>query len=222
MKSLAPYRLPLAAFAIATAIAIGAHFGCKGADPNMTNAQPADSSGAQPIDTDVMAFLSAARALHHEADIKEDAHDLPGAIAAMDRLTRLPRPHPNAIVVEVEEVLADSFARRAELLLRMNDIDGALGDIDKGLEHATDPTYFRGHLLEVEGIVEKTRAESLADAGHAAEAARAKERAISLLEEAVRVQEQVIVRSLVDAGSIDRDAANDAGAVMAPPSEAGK
>jgi hypothetical protein len=51
-------------------------------------------------------------------------------------------------------------------------------------------------LLEVEGLVEEARAARLADAGNAAEAQRARERAIALLEEVVRIQDQVIQRSL--------------------------
>ncbi len=62
------------------------------------------------------------------------------------------------------------------------------------------PTYFRGHLLEVQGIIEEARAAALADAGRAAEAAKARARAIGLLEEAVRTQEQLIDQALVDGG----------------------
>ena len=59
------------------------------------------------------------------------------------------------------------------------------------------PTYFRGHLLEVEGLVEEARAGALADAGKSDEAVRGAGReAVTLLEEAVRVQEQVIDRAL--------------------------
>jgi hypothetical protein len=164
--------------------------------PGCASAEP----GAQPIDTDVMAFLSAARALHHEADLKEDAKDLRGAIAAMQRLVALPVPHPGTRVVEVEEVLADAYARMADLEVRAGDVDGALRDSQAGLDHAQDPTYFRGHLLEVEGVAEKSRAGALADAGRAAEAEQAKQRAIVLLHDAVKVQEQVIDKSLGDAG----------------------
>jgi hypothetical protein len=164
--------------------------GCSSAEPSQT-----------PIDTDVMAFLSAARALHHEADLKEDAKDLPGAIDAMRRLVHLPQPHPGVRVVEVEEVVADAYARMADLEVRAGDVDGALRDVESGLSHAEDPTYFRGHLLEVDGVAEKARAGALADAGRDAEAEQARQKAIELLHAAVTVQEQVIDRSLGDAAT---------------------
>jgi tetratricopeptide (TPR) repeat protein len=166
------------------------------ATPGCASAEPS----SQPIDTEVMAFLSAARALHHEADLREDQKDLAGAIAAMDRLVHLPSPHPGVRVVEVEEVIADAYARMADLKVRAGDVDGALRDSESGLEHAGDPTYFRGHLLEVEGVAEKARAGALADAGRGAEAEQARQKAIELLHAAVKVQEQVIDRSLGDAG----------------------
>ena len=149
-----------------------------------------------PVDTQIMAFLSEARALHHQANIKEEAGDLPGAINAMERLVAANRPHPERKGPEVEEVLADAYARLAELRLRKGDLDPAAAAVKGGLEHVTDPTYFRGHLVEVQGLIEEARAAQLADAGNAAEAARAREHAIQLLEEVVKIQEQVIKGSL--------------------------
>lgn len=150
----------------------------------------------QPVDTEIMAFLSEARALHHAANLKEESGDLDGAIGAMDRLVAARRPHPGTKAPEVEEVLADAYARLAELRLKNGDLDPAASAVKSGLEHAAEPTYFRGHLVEVQGLVEEARAARLADAGNAAEAARARERAIQLLEEVVKIQDQVIQRSL--------------------------
>jgi hypothetical protein len=73
--------------------------------------------------------------------------------------------------------------------------------VKSGLEHVAEATYFRGHLVEVQGLVEEARAASFADAGNAAEAARAREHAIQLLEEVVKIQDQVIQRSLAKDGS---------------------
>jgi hypothetical protein len=143
-----------------------------------------------------MAFLSAARALHHEADLRERADDPAGAIAALERLVALPAPH----AVEVDEVLADARARLAQLRLARGDVDGAERDVQAGLQRVQGPTYFRGHLLEVEGLVQEQRAAALADAGRSDEAAKARAHAVSLLEEAVHVQEQVIDRTLADGG----------------------
>jgi hypothetical protein len=156
------------------------------------SAQPA----APAIDEAVMAFLSAARALHHEADIRERSGDVQGAIAPLEKLVAMPAPR----AVEVQEVLADAHARLAELRLERQDIEGATRDVEAGLLLVQGPTYFRGHLLEVEGRIEEARASSLADAGRADQAGQAKTRAVSLLEQAVHVQEQVIDRALADGG----------------------
>lgn len=148
------------------------------------------------VDTPIMAFLSEAHALHHQANIKEESGDIPGAIAAMERLVAAARPHPERKAPEVEEVLADAYGRLAELRLRNGELDLAAIAVKTGLDHVTDPTYFRGHLVEVQGLIEEARAAQLTDAGNAAEAARAREHAIQLLEEVVKIQDQVIKSSL--------------------------
>ncbi len=157
---------------------------------------PSAAASAPPVDAALLAFLSAARSLHHEADLHEADGDLAGAIAALERLVTLRGPS----AVEVDEVLADARARLAELRLRRGDLAGAARDVEDGLRHVSGPTYFRGHLLEVQGLIEEARAATLADAGHKDEAAKARARAIALLEEAVRVQEQVIGTALSDGG----------------------
>ncbi len=148
------------------------------------------------VDTELMAFLSEARALHHQANIKEEMGDYAGAAAAMERLARAPRPHPEVHSPEVEEVLADAYARLAELELKRSELTKADDAIRNGLTHAPDTTYFRGHLIEVQGLIEKERAAQLAANGQLEESAKAREKAIQLLEEVVRIQEQVIQRSL--------------------------
>jgi tetratricopeptide (TPR) repeat protein len=122
------------------------------------------------VDTELMAFLSEARALHHEANLKEDSGDVAGAIGAMERLTQAQRPHPSRPAPEVDEVLGDAYARLAELRLKKGDLDQAAESVARGLEHTPDPTYFKGHLLEVKGLVEETRAAQLTDAGKPEEA----------------------------------------------------
>jgi tetratricopeptide (TPR) repeat protein len=189
-----PGRLVLlfgAALALATAA------GCD--KPVASSACPGTESSAPAVDESLLAFLSAARSLHHEADVKVSSGDAAGAIAALDRLVAMPAPK----AVEVDEVLADARARLAELRLQSGDLDGAEKDIQAGLEHVAGPTYFRGHLLEVSGLVAEARAGTLADAGRSDEAVRARARAVTLLEEAVKVQEQVIDRALEDGGHHD-------------------
>jgi tetratricopeptide (TPR) repeat protein len=165
----------------------------------------AASADAGPVvDVELMAYLSEARALHHEANLREAENDVPKAIAALERLSRADRPHAPRRLPEVEEVLADTYARLAELRLGRNDFTGALHDVEEGVTHAPEPTYFRGHLFEVEGLIEEARAASLADAGKADEAKRARERALAVLHEAVEIQEKVVAASLGDAGPGER------------------
>lgn len=155
-----------------------------------------------PVDLEVMAFLSEARALHHETNVHEDSGELKEAIASLDRLVHAKRPHEATKVPEVEEVLADTYARLADLRLRAGDVDGASREVREGMTHAPDTTYFRGHLLEVDGIVEEARGVNLADAGKREEAQKARRHAIERLREAVEVQERVVAASLAsqDAG----------------------
>lgn len=162
----------------------------------------ARSDAGTPVDTEVMAFLSEARALHHETNVHEDSGELKEGIASLDRLVHAKRPHEGTKVPEVEEVLADTYARVADLRLRAGDVDGASRDVREGMTHAPDPTYFRGHLLEVDGIVEEARGANLADAGKREEAQKARSHAIERLREAVEVQERVVTASLAaqDAG----------------------
>jgi hypothetical protein len=156
--------------------------------------------GAPPIDTEVMAYLSLARALHHEANLSEDARDLPGAIAPLERLVHEAKPHEGTRVPEVEEVLADTYARLAELHLHEGDLPNANAAAKEGLSHSPEPTYFRGHLLEVQGIIDEARASSLADAGQVAAADRARTSAREHLKDAISIQEEVLKHATADAG----------------------
>ena len=65
-----------------------------------------------------------------------------------------------------------------------------------GLELATERTYFRGHLFEVEGLVEERRAGRLARDGDAAGADAARQRALVAFEQAMAIQGEVIQRAL--------------------------
>lgn len=144
------------------------------------------------VDTDVMAFLSKARAAHHRANVLEADGKLADAITSLDELVKSPIPRPGTNVPEIEEVLADTYARMADLRLQLGDMDAASNDINAGLAHAPQPSYFRGHLLEVQGIIEEQRASKLADAGKPDEAAAARKRATTLLKQAIDMQDQVI------------------------------
>lgn len=151
------------------------------------------------LDTQTMAYLSMARAIHHEANLHEDGSP-EKALAAMDRLIAAERPKNATAIPEVEEVLADAYARSAELAIRVGDADRGGRYVKDGLAHAPAESYFRGHLLEVDGLLEEARAMSLRDAGKPEEAEAAKRRAIEKLEAAVKMQQSVIAHALRDAG----------------------
>ena len=160
------------------------------------SAGPDQADDAAVVDTDLLAFLSLARAHHHEANLDEQTDDVAGAVGALQRIIDAPKPHAGTAIPEVEEVLADTYARMAELRLSQGDADGAKRDVESGLSHATGPTYFRGHLLEVYGIIEEQRTARLADAGSPEEAAKARAHARELLKQAVDIQESVIAHVL--------------------------
>src|SRR5688572_25649471 len=101
---------------------------------------PCEEPSARPVDTMLMAWLSKARTLHHLADIGEKDGGVDGAIAPLEQLVSgatPPGPSP-----EVDEVLADTYARLAELRVRRGDLDRAEADVRQGLEHAQATSYF--------------------------------------------------------------------------------
>lgn len=152
------------------------------------------------VDTEVMAFLSKARAHHHEATVQEESGKPEDAINTLSRLVSERRPHEGSRVPEVEEVLADTYARMAELELTRGTLDAAKTATAQGLTHAADPSYFRGHLLEVQGLVEEARSKKFQAAGNLEGAVKARESAIKLLEEAISIQDHVIAKRLGDGG----------------------
>ena len=154
----------------------------------------AETSAAPVVDVALLAFLSKARALHHEADVAEAENDPGRAIAALDRILTTPVAKPTP--PEADEVLADTLARLAELRAARGDFDLAVKDVTRGLEHAGAPTYFRGHLYEVLGLVEEKRAAALTKAGDAPGAKEARKRALDASESAVKIQDEVIKRAL--------------------------
>jgi tetratricopeptide (TPR) repeat protein len=184
---------------LAPALALALGLGSGGAVAAGCSRRDASEEGAAVVDTELLAYLSSARALHHLADLKQQNGDLPGAVTAIEKLLATRRPHEGHALPEVSEVLADAHARLAELQSERGDVDAAIDAARRGLVYAPESTYFRGHLFEVQGIALKTRAAALADAGQNEEASRARRQATVALEDAVRIQAQVIQRSLPDA-----------------------
>ena len=168
---------------------------CSRSEPSPLAGCPGLDAGS-PVDPILLAFLSRARAAHHLADAREGAGDLSGTAAPLERLVEGPLPRENGAELgpEVREVLADTFARLADLHSRQGAFERALRDVQAGLAHASEPNYFRGHLLETEGLVEERHAKALEMSDPTA-ASAIRKRAIELLEQAMTVQSGVIERA---------------------------
>jgi hypothetical protein len=170
-----------------------------------------EDTSAKPVDQALLAWLSKARSLHHLADLAE-AEEQPGdagvasidkAIAPLEQLVGGTVPSGNP--PEVREVMADTYARLAELRARRGDFDRADKDVTSGLGFAPDKTYFRGHLLEVRGLVYDKLSQNLERSGKSNEARAARQKAMQASFEAVKMQDEVIKSTLGDAGSKARD-----------------
>jgi len=150
------------------------------------------------VDPVLLAFLSQARSAHHLADEREAKDDVAGALRALQTLTENAKPPGDA--PEVDEVLADTRARIADLMSRSGRFDQAEEEIDAGLENAKAPSYFRGHLFEVRGQIEERRVKALRGTGRGQEADQARDRSLGAYEEAMKIQAEVI-RAAAPAGS---------------------
>jgi tetratricopeptide (TPR) repeat protein len=166
---------------------------CSRSEPSSQTLCPALDAGS-PVDPILLAFLSRARSAHHLADNLESSGDLPASAAPLERLVEGPVPglgSSTELAPEVREVLADTYARLADLHSRQGEFDRALKDVQLGLSHAREPNYFQGHLLETEGLVEERHAKALETTDKIA-ATAIRKRAIELLERAMAVQSGVI------------------------------
>lgn len=175
--------------------------GCgRGGPKNSAPSSVASSETPRPIDTLLMAYLSKARALHHEADLHEQAGDPRAAIVDLERLVATPVPGNQSPAPEAQEVLADTLARLADLRGQLGDFEAAERDIERGLQRAPKQSYFEGHLVEIRGVGQERRAKRLSEQGDSKGAEQARRKAIELFDEAIRIQDQVINKALLDAG----------------------
>jgi tetratricopeptide (TPR) repeat protein len=142
------------------------------------------------VDPVLLAFLSKARSAHHLADQHEAKGDRTSALRALEGLTSGQAPPGSA--PEVDEVLADTRARIADLMSQAGRFDQADAELTQGLTHAKTPTYFRGHLFEVRGLVEERREKALRGTGRGQEADKAHERSLDAYEAAMKIQAEVI------------------------------
>jgi hypothetical protein len=151
----------------------------------------ASADGQPPVGTALLAFLSRSRAAHHRADAREEQNDVAGAQAELAAILSGPKP-PCGESAEVREVLADTRARLGDLESRRGEFDQALAEVAQGLTLVPEQSYFRGHLLEVRGLIEERNAKALADAGNSAAASAARARALAAFQEAMQIQSTVI------------------------------
>lgn len=178
---------PASTLLLAAALLLGG-FGCA-----ERRAPCQDTETSRPVDQALLAFLSRARAAHHIADQAESERDLPRAVQALVSVVDGALPHEEPNAPEVREVLADTLARLGELESQLGDFDAAAGHVARGLERLPPtPTYFRGHLYEVSGLIEERRAQALESKGDREGATLAKVKALDALETAMKIQSTVI------------------------------
>ncbi|HET9959374.1 MAG TPA: hypothetical protein VFQ61_33015 [Polyangiaceae bacterium] len=151
-----------------------------------------DEAGMRPVDPALLAFLSQARSAHRLADAAESRGDLPGAVRILEQWTEKPAP---VGAPEVKEVQADTLARLADLESRRERFDRADASIERGLSIVLEPTYFRGRLYEVRGLIEERRAAAMKSRGDLEQAEAARQRALQALEMSMKIQSDVIEKS---------------------------
>ncbi|MBK8251300.1 MAG: hypothetical protein IPK82_01355 [Polyangiaceae bacterium] len=183
------------------ALAITALIGCAHQDPGGSES---DSPAPKPaacsceeeavVDPTLLAFLSLARAAHHDADLSVEAGDRAAAVAALTRVVKAPWPGKKP--PEVIEVSADTLARIADLESEDDKFDDASRHVEEGIALATEPTHFRGRLFEVRGLVEERRSKALAAKGDTTGAENARKEALKAYGQALDIQEDVIARAL--------------------------
>lgn len=180
----------------ALAFALAATFAICGSGCAERRAPCQETETSRPVDQALLAFLSRARSAHHIADQAETERDLPRAIQALVSVVDGALPHEEPNAPEVREVLADTLARLGDLESQLGSYDAAAGHVARGLERLPPtPTYFRGHLYEVSGLIEERRAQALETRGDKEGASRAKSQALDALETAMKIQAAVIESS---------------------------
>jgi hypothetical protein len=145
------------------------------------------------IDDATIALLSSARALHHEADLFEDAGDVPAAMRAVERVLSLRAPRG---VREVEDVRVDAFGRLGELSLRASDPQQGLARADEGLREARRDSVLKARLHLVRGRALRALADALRARGDTEGANARRTEAIAALEASIQMNERVLGAAL--------------------------
>ena len=183
----------LAVSLLGALMALGA---CDRSTPASGSCPPVPAASVAPIDRALLAFLSKAKAAHHQADIAQDDGDQNGAIAALQGLVAGPRPGGERPAIEIREVMADSRARMAGLLSATSEHDAAEAQLRRGLAELPERNLYRGRLMEMLGVVEEARYRAFKAAGEHDKASRAKARAVRAFDGAISIQDEVIRRLL--------------------------
>lgn len=166
-----------------------------------------DGNGAgtpPPVDTMLVAYLSKARALHHQADMHEEQGDVRKAVGALEKIVSTPVPGGDRPMPEAQEVIADTRARMAGLREQLGELDEAERDIEEGLKRAPKVSFFEGHLIEIRGVIAQRRAKELGEKGDKTGAERERRKAFEDFDRAVQIQDKVIERLLPDGGGQGR------------------
>lgn len=204
-----PHALGRAGLACVIALVTGGWLaGC--AQPSSTEDEPRPVAAARPaaapaapacacedeavVDPPLLAFLSLARAAHHEADLAMEGDERARAVAALARVTSAAWSGKKP--PELVEVTADTFARIADFESEAGKFDEASRAVDAGLALATEATHYRGRLFELRGVVEQRREKALKDKGDKVGAAKAREIALDAFGQAMDIQEDVIGRMM--------------------------
>lgn len=169
---------------------------CDRPNPTPDSCPPVPALSAPPIDRALLAFLSKAKAAHHQADLAQDDGDQSGAIVALQALVEGPRPGGENSAIEIREVMADSRARLAGLLSAKAKHDAAEAQLRRGLAELPERNVYRGRLMEMLGVVEEGRYRAFKAAGENDKATRAKVRAVRAFGGAIAIQDEVIRRLL--------------------------
>ncbi len=170
----------------ALALCVSLSFGATGCGANGP-----DSSAS--LDEATMALLSAARALHSEADMYENNHDYAQATQAIERVLALRAP---TAVREVQDVRVDASGRLAELALRSDDPDAALARVDVGLREAQRDSVLKARLYLVRGRALRLLSERAHTAADLPLETRRRNEAIEALEQSIRMNEHVLAVAL--------------------------
>lgn len=175
---------------LASIVALGAALGFSTVQAGC--GAPATDAGPS-LDEATMALISAARGLHHEADVLESSGDIAGAQRAVQRVLGLRAP---SAVREIDDVRSDAFGRVAELALRANDPQTALDRVDEGLREARRDSVLKARLLLVRGRALRALGEQAQTRGDATTAAARRRDAIEALEQSIHMNERVLEAAL--------------------------